>query len=75
MMMGSELVNFLEEHDLKNEKDGNFDGRAIFDPETFYNGPDISSVQAIKIAWEKDGKNYEEVVKLKMYKRIFIPFF
>ncbi|WP_149024262.1 hypothetical protein [Listeria cornellensis] len=75
LIVDGELVNLFEERDLKKNKDANFDGRTIFDPETFYNGPDISSIQAIKIAWEKDGENYEEVVKLKMYKRIFIPFF
>ncbi|AQY50642.1 hypothetical protein HB943_03260 [Listeria weihenstephanensis] len=75
MMMDGESVNFLEEHDLKNKKAGNFDGRTIPDPMTFYDGPDIDEVQAIKITWEKGNKIYEEVVKLKMYKRSLIPFF
>lgn len=75
LVMDGESVNLFEERDLKKNKDANFDGRTVSDATTFYNGPDISSVQAIKIAWEKDGKNYEEVVELKMYKRIFIPFF
>lgn len=75
LVMDGKSVNLFEERDLKKNKYANFDGRTISDSTTFYDGPDISSVQAIKIAWEKDGKNYEEVVELKMYKRIFIPFF
>ncbi|MBC2367295.1 hypothetical protein HBP99_01565 [Listeria booriae] len=75
LVMDGELVNLFEERDLKKNKDANFDGRTVSDSLTFYDGPDLSSVQAIKIAWEKDGKKHEEVVKLKMYKRILIPFF
>lgn len=75
LMMDGELVNLFEERDLKTNKDANFDGRTISDSLTFYDGPDLGSVQAIKIAWEKDGKKHEEVVKLKMYKRILMPFF
>ncbi|MBC1357077.1 hypothetical protein [Listeria booriae] len=72
LVMDGELVNLFEERDLKKNKDANFDGRTIYDSMTFYDGPELGSVQAIKITWEKDGEVVSELLYLKWKRRMFV---
>lgn len=63
-------VNELDKDSAK-KGNGNFNGRVISDPETFYDGPD-KSIQGMRITWKIDGKKHTETFKFKRKKRWFV---
>lgn len=49
----------------------NFNGKVIYDPETFYNGPD-NSIKGMRITWQENGKKHTETFKFKRKKRLLV---
>ncbi|MBC1209947.1 hypothetical protein HB815_03300 [Listeria booriae] len=57
--------------DATKKGNGNFDGKVLDDPETFYNGPD-KTIQGMRIIWKKDGTSHTDEIIFERKKRLFV---
>lgn len=70
LWIDNKYVNELD-RDATKKGNGNFNGKVIEDPETFYNGPD-NSIEGMRITWKENGKKQTESFKFKREKRLFV---
>lgn len=70
LWINNKYVNELD-RDATKKGNGNFNGKVIEDPETFYNGPD-NSIEGMRITWKENGKKQTESFKFKREKRLFV---
>lgn len=70
LWINNKYVNELD-RDATKKGNGNFNGKVIEDPETFYNGPE-NSIEGMRITWKENGKKQTESFKFKREKRLFV---
>lgn len=70
LWIDNKYVNELD-RDAAKKGNGNFNGKVIEGPETFYNGPD-NRIEGMRITWKENGKKQTESFKFKREKRLFV---
>ncbi|MBC2315325.1 hypothetical protein HCC18_00580 [Listeria booriae] len=70
LLIDGKYINDLDA-DAAKKGNGNFDGKVLDDPETFYNGPD-KTIQGMRIVWEKNDIKHTDKILFERKKRLFV---